>query len=52
MSRTNDDPRALRSRAAALVSATELLVDGGPEKVTHAAVAGRAGIGRATVYRH
>ncbi len=52
MPRTNDDPRALRSRAAALAAATELLVEGGPENVTHAAVAKRAGIGRATVYRH
>ncbi len=47
-----DDPRARRSRAAALTAATELLVEGGPEGVTHAAVATRAGIGRATVYRH
>ena len=52
MPRTNDDPRALRSRAAALGAATELLVEGGPENVTHAGVAKRAGIGRATVYRH
>jgi len=52
MSRTSDDPRALRSRAAALAAATDLLVEGGPEKVTHAAVAERAGVGRATVYRH
>ncbi|MFI5798658.1 TetR/AcrR family transcriptional regulator [Streptomyces sp. NPDC051677] len=52
MPRTNDDPRALRSRAAALAAATELLVEGGPENVTHANVARRAGIGRATVYRH
>jgi AcrR family transcriptional regulator len=48
----NDDPRARRSRAAALAAATELLVEGGPERVTHAAVAERAGVGRATVYRH
>ncbi|GAA4013144.1 TetR/AcrR family transcriptional regulator [Streptomyces plumbiresistens] len=52
MPRTNDDPRALRSRAAALAAATELLVEGGPEHVTHATVAQRAGIGRATIYRH
>ncbi|MFH9551868.1 TetR/AcrR family transcriptional regulator [Streptomyces sp. NPDC017435] len=52
MLRTNDDPRALRSRAAALTAAIELLVEGGPENVTHATVARRAGIGRATVYRH
>lgn len=52
MPRTNDDPRALRSRAAALAAATELVAEGGPEHVTHATVAQRAGIGRATVYRH
>ncbi|GAA3804252.1 TetR/AcrR family transcriptional regulator [Streptomyces phyllanthi] len=49
---TQDDPRARRSRAAALAAATELLVEAGPGGVTHAAVAERAGIGRATVYRH
>jgi AcrR family transcriptional regulator len=52
MSRVNDDPRARRSRAAALIAAAELLVEGGPERVTHAAVAERAGVGRGTVYRH
>ncbi|WP_181807206.1 TetR/AcrR family transcriptional regulator [Streptomyces shenzhenensis] len=52
MPRTNEDPRARRSRTAALTAATELLVEGGPAHVTHAAVAQRAGIGRATVYRH
>lgn len=52
MPRSNDDPRARRSRAAALAAATELLVEGGAERVTHAAVAERAGVGRATVYRH
>ena len=52
MPRSNDDPRARRSRAAALIAATELLVEGGPERVTHAAVAQRAGVGRATIYRH
>ncbi|QFR01560.1 TetR/AcrR family transcriptional regulator [Streptomyces phaeolivaceus] len=52
MSRTSNDPRARRSSAAALAAATELLVEGGPERVTHAAVAERAGVGRATVYRH
>ncbi|WP_063742110.1 TetR/AcrR family transcriptional regulator [Streptomyces yerevanensis] len=52
MPRTNEDPRARRSRAAALTAATELLAEGGPENVTHATVARRAGIGRATVYRH
>ncbi|WP_194238496.1 TetR/AcrR family transcriptional regulator [Streptomyces spongiae] len=52
MSPSSDDPRARRSRAACLAAATELLVEGGPERVTHAAVAERAGVGRATVYRH
>ncbi|QFR01557.1 TetR/AcrR family transcriptional regulator [Streptomyces phaeolivaceus] len=52
MPKPHDDPRALRSRAAALAAAAQLLVEGGPERVTHAAVAERAGIGRATVYRH
>jgi AcrR family transcriptional regulator len=52
MPRSNDDPRARRSRAAALAAATGLLAEGGPAKVTHAAVAQRAGVGRATVYRH
>ncbi|MDH6437079.1 AcrR family transcriptional regulator [Streptomyces sp. SAI-144] len=49
---TNDDPRARRSRAAALAAATELLAEGGPGHITHAAVAARAKVGRATVYRH
>ncbi|MEV5843534.1 TetR/AcrR family transcriptional regulator [Streptomyces sp. NPDC051985] len=52
MPRISADPRARRSREAALAAATELLVEGGPERVTHAAVAERAGVGRATVYRH
>ena len=52
MSRNTLDPRARRSRTAALAAATELLVEGGPERVTHAAVAQRAAVGRATVYRH
>lgn len=33
-------------------AATELLTEGGLEAVTHQAVATRAGVGRATVYRH
>ncbi|QNP74248.1 TetR/AcrR family transcriptional regulator C-terminal ligand-binding domain-containing protein [Streptomyces roseirectus] len=47
-----EDPRARRSRTAALAAAAQLLGEGGPENVTHAAVAARAGVGRATVYRH
>ncbi|MFJ9893186.1 TetR/AcrR family transcriptional regulator [Streptomyces sp. NPDC091280] len=52
MSRSSVDPRARRSRVAALAAAAELLTEDGPEGVTHAAVAKRAGVGRATVYRH
>ncbi|MFE7278597.1 TetR family transcriptional regulator [Streptomyces sp. NPDC057623] len=51
MAWTSGGPRARRSREAALAAAIELLVEGGPELVTHAAVAERAGVGRATVYR-
>ncbi|WP_436777370.1 TetR/AcrR family transcriptional regulator C-terminal ligand-binding domain-containing protein [Yinghuangia sp. YIM S09857] len=46
------DPRALRSRAAALAAARDLLVDQGLQGVTHVAVAARSGIGRTTLYRH
>ncbi|MYV54514.1 TetR/AcrR family transcriptional regulator [Streptomyces sp. SID3212] len=46
------DPRFLRSREAILNAARQLLLEGGPTAVTHAQVADRAGVGRATVYRH
>ncbi|GAA2079192.1 TetR/AcrR family transcriptional regulator [Streptomyces albiaxialis] len=46
------DPRAVRSRAAALAAARELLVEQGLPGVTHVAVAARSGIGRTTLYRH
>ncbi|WP_333765012.1 TetR/AcrR family transcriptional regulator [Streptomyces sp. IBSBF 2390] len=46
------DPRLLRSREAMVAAAAELLTEGGLEAVTHQAVAARAGVGRATVYRH
>ena len=46
------DPRAERSRCAALAAARELLLDEGWEAVTHARVAERAGMARTTVYRH
>ncbi|GAA2704045.1 TetR/AcrR family transcriptional regulator [Actinoplanes palleronii] len=46
------DPRFLRSREAILHAARELLLEKGPAAVTHAPVAERAGVGRATVYRH
>jgi AcrR family transcriptional regulator len=46
------DPRLVRSREAMVAAATELLTEGGLEAVTHQTVATRAGVGRATVYRH
>ncbi|MET8982636.1 TetR/AcrR family transcriptional regulator [Streptomyces sp. NPDC004539] len=52
MSPSKADPRAQRSRTAALAAAVDLLGEGGPGAVTHAAVAERSGVGRATLYRH
>lgn len=49
---TSADPRFLRSREAILTAARELLLASGPAAVTHVQVAERAGVGRATVYRH
>ncbi|MER5781913.1 TetR-like C-terminal domain-containing protein [Streptomyces mobaraensis] len=46
------DPRAERSRAAALAAASDLLIEGGWAQVTHVAVAARSGVGRTTLYRH
>lgn len=46
------DPRSVRSREAILNAARELLLESGPTAVTHVQVADRAGVGRATVYRH
>jgi len=46
------DPRFLRSQEAILNAARELLLESGPTAVTHVQVAERAGVGRATVYRH
>jgi AcrR family transcriptional regulator len=46
------DPRAVRSREAALTAARELLVEQGWPGVTHVAVAERSGVGRTTLYRH
>ncbi|WP_293990387.1 TetR/AcrR family transcriptional regulator [Streptomyces sp.] len=50
--RERTDPRLVRSREAMVAAATELLTESGLEAVTHQAVAARAGVGRATVYRH
>ena len=49
---TENDPRFLRSQDAILTAARALLLESGPTAVTHAQVAERAGVGRATVYRH
>ena len=49
---TETDPRFLRSQEAILNAARALLLESGPTVVTHAQVADRAGVGRATVYRH
>ncbi|XVV10093.1 TetR/AcrR family transcriptional regulator [Actinoplanes sp. CA-131856] len=46
------DPRFQRSREAILTATRELLLEKGPAAVTHVQVAERAGVGRATVYRH
>lgn len=46
------DPRYLRSREALRAAARDLLREEGPAAVTHQRVAQRAGVGRATVYRH
>ncbi|QTE28182.1 TetR/AcrR family transcriptional regulator [Pengzhenrongella sicca] len=52
MASSRHDPRFLRSRAAIVNAARELLVAHGPGAITHARVAEQAGIARATVYRH
>lgn len=52
MSPSKADPRAQRTRTAALAAAVELLGESGPGAVTHVAVAERSGVGRATLYRH
>jgi AcrR family transcriptional regulator len=49
---TEADPRFRRSQQAILNAARALLTESGPTAVTHAQVAERAGVGRATVYRH
>jgi AcrR family transcriptional regulator len=46
------DPRADRSRTAALDVARRILVDEGWDALTHARLAERSGLHRATIYRH
>jgi AcrR family transcriptional regulator len=47
-----DDPRSLRSREAIIGAVLAILEEDGPGGITHLRVAERAGVGRATVYRH
>ena len=49
---TSTDPRVARTRQKLLEAARLLLHERGPAGITHQNVAERAGIGRATVYRH
>lgn len=49
---TPDDPRSLRSREAIVAAVVAILEEEGPAGITHLRVAERAGVGRATVYRH
>lgn len=49
---TKIDPRIERNRAAILQGAQALLEEEGWEALTQERVAARAGVGRATVYRH
>jgi AcrR family transcriptional regulator len=49
---TAEDPRVVRTRAAALEATRELIAEGGPSAVTFQTVAQRAGMSRATLYRH
>lgn len=46
------DPRIERTQAAILEAAEALLVEGGPDAITHANVADRAKVSRTTVYTH
>ena len=46
------DARIVRTRAAVVRTATELLVEGGPSAVTVDAVVARSGVAKSTVYRH
>lgn len=47
-----EDPRVVRSRAAVVAGAAELLLADGPGAVTVDAVVQRTGVARSTIYRH
>lgn len=46
------EARAAKTRARVIQAARELVDEGGPAAVTYSALAERAGVGRATLYRH
>jgi len=46
------DPRVARTRRSVLRTATDLLVEGGPNAVTIDAIVARSGVARSTIYRH
>ncbi|NND74957.1 MAG: TetR/AcrR family transcriptional regulator [Ilumatobacter sp.] len=46
------DPRVERSRAAVVAASAALLLDEGPDAITHGRVAAAAGVSRTTVYKH
>ncbi len=46
------DPRVIRTRAAVVQTAADLLIDGGVAAVTIEAVVRRSGVARSTIYRH
>ena len=46
------DPRAARTRAVVLEAAARVIAEEGAGAITHQRVAERAGVGRATMYRH
>ena len=46
------DPRVERSRTSVVNAAAQLLLDHGPDAITHARVAAAAGVSRTTVYKH
>lgn len=46
------DPRVARTHEAVMATATELLVEGGPQALTMDAVVARSGVAKSTIYRH
>lgn len=46
------DPRIAKTHAAVMATATELLVEGGPQALTVDGVVARCGVAKSTVYRH